>query len=76
MGVMACDRNGCGQPMCTRASHRFGYICNYCFSELLQIRQSISLESIQEFMETPKDEPLLSKETYETLLNDVFPNID
>ena len=52
MGVMACDRAGCSNIMCDRYSHRHGYICNECFSELV----SVDPPSVSEFMDTAKED--------------------
>jgi len=35
MGIMSCDRNGCGAIMCDRYSSTYGYICHTCFRELI-----------------------------------------
>ncbi len=52
MGVMSCDREGCGKVMCDRYSLNFGYICQECFDELVQS----GIETrIAEFMRIPKD---------------------
>lgn len=50
MGVLACDRRGCSNIMCDRLSNTYGYICDFCFDELVdsQTRQ------VAEFMDTPK----------------------
>jgi len=51
MGVLACDRAGCGNIMCDRYSSDFGYICDYCYEELKQSNLPINI-----FMKTPKKE--------------------
>lgn len=48
MGVLACDRRGCNNVMCDRLSHRYGYICNDCFEQLVSLGPSIDIE---EFMD-------------------------
>ncbi len=50
MSVLSCDRKGCRNVMCDRLSHRYGYICNDCFQELVE-----SKKDIEEFMSTEKD---------------------
>jgi len=49
MSVMSCNRKGCENILCDRYSKKYGYICNDCFSELLD---STKLPS--EFMHTDK----------------------
>lgn len=49
MGVLACDRTGCKNIMCTRLSDKFGYICEECFEEL-----KTSGLDIKSFMESDK----------------------
>ena len=34
MGVMECNREGCGKIMCDLYSDNFGYICHECFREM------------------------------------------
>ena len=55
MGVLECDRYGCGSIMCDYYSHNHGYICHECFSEL---KTKVSV-NIAEFMESPKGKPFL-----------------
>jgi len=51
MGVMACDRAGCGNVMCDRISHeRQEYLCWECFDELVCLGPTIDLD---EFMDRP-----------------------
>ena len=50
MSVLACDRNNCDNIMCDRYSNKYGYICNECYSQLLE--SGLSIES---FMESNKD---------------------
>lgn len=49
MSVLSCARYKCPHIMCDRYSHKYGYICDECFDELVQ-----SLTPIEEFMETEK----------------------
>ena len=49
MGVLACDRLGCGNIMCDRRSSRYGYICDECYQQLRDSSLSIAC-----FMETDK----------------------
>ena len=51
MSVLSCDRNGCENIMCNRLSDEYGYICNDCFEELVNMGPDIP---IQLFMRTPK----------------------
>lgn len=46
MGVLACDRNGCGNIMCDRFSYELQmYICNECFEELVETGATTDIES-------------------------------
>jgi len=59
MGVLACDRKGCDNIMCDRLSHRYGYICNDCFEELVnristQENRGLLVTAIEEFMDSDK----------------------
>jgi hypothetical protein len=50
MGVLACNKNGCKNIMCDRCSSTYGYICDECFSELMDW----SGWGVTEFMQTTK----------------------
>lgn len=52
MGVLACDRRGCENIMSDYFSHRYGYLCRECYSELLEECDRIS---IGDFMCQEKD---------------------
>jgi hypothetical protein len=43
MSVLACDRAGCENIMCTRYSHEYGYICDDCFEELKKSKMPVPL---------------------------------
>lgn len=51
MGVLNCSRNGCGNIMCDRHSHEYGYICSECFAELIS---SGPTTDINEFMQSER----------------------
>ena len=53
MGVMACNRNGCGNVMCDYHSSSFGYICIDCRGELVGTRGTMT---IGQFMVSPKQQ--------------------
>lgn len=44
MGVLPCNRNGCGNIMCDYYSHTYGYICHECYNELLGKAGSLSID--------------------------------
>jgi hypothetical protein len=50
MSSMECSRNGCTNVLCDRYSKKFGYICNDCFTELI----NQNLISIEDFMKSIK----------------------
>ena len=68
MGVLTCDRNGCENVMCDRLSHKYGYICNECFEELLQS----DIMDIQEFMDSEKSHSTMPSHIREEWLKGVF----
>ncbi len=45
MSVLACNRTGCPHIMCDRLSHKYGYICEYCFEELCKLPASTDIEA-------------------------------
>jgi hypothetical protein len=49
MSVLSCDRRGCKNIMCDMYSHKYGYLCNECYSQLLESNLSIKC-----FMESNK----------------------
>ena len=55
MSVLRCDRYGCENILCNRLSNQFGYLCNDCFTELVESAQNIEnfMESKKEFDEIP-----------------------
>lgn len=50
MSVLACNRNGCDNIMCDRYSHKYGYICDECYDEMVE-----SGETIEDFMQSEKN---------------------
>jgi len=67
MSVLACNRNSCENVMCDYYSHRFGYLCSYCFEELNQLKPK-SYEEIEAFMDSSE-----RKQTDSSLdLNEIF----
>ena len=61
MSVLACDRNGCENIMCDRYSHRYGYICDDCFKELVRMGPTIEIE---DFMRSYKNNSDTVDEAY------------
>ena len=51
MGVLPCDREGCGNVMCDYCSSTYGYLCEECFEELVRLGVR---ENIYVFMRTAK----------------------
>jgi len=70
MGVMRCDRNGCGIIMCDRYSYEYGYICDRCFEDLLEQLGSGTVEDIKEFMSEPLR--VVSKQSIRSELEKIF----
>lgn len=52
MGVLKCDREGCTNIMCDRYSHKYGYLCDECFEELIALGVRCN---IKDFMNTKKE---------------------
>ena len=69
MGVLACDRNGCRNVMCDRASTVYGRICNECFEEL---KAHGPEQSITEFMEEARKISEADKDSYVKMLEQIF----
>ena len=59
MGVLSCDRLGCQNIMCDRLSFKYGYICNECFDELVELGP---YANITIFMDSRKEEKLRYQE--------------
>ena len=57
MGVLQCDRYGCENIMCDRLSHKYGYICNECFDELVLLGAGANIEK---FMGTEKNNHVIT----------------
>lgn len=78
MGVMRCSREGCKNIMCDRYSQEFGYICNDCFSELVDILISQANSNmnprdvIQKFMDLEKCDTYPIKENLWEYADGVF----
>ena len=58
MNLMECGRKGCANNACGRYSPVYGYICNECFSELVNLGIRADMAA---FMASPKD-PLHKKD--------------
>lgn len=58
MSVLECDRRGCDEIMCEHYSHEYGYLCNRCLIELIEVGPV----DIDIWMNTTKknDDPWLS----------------
>ncbi len=53
MSVFKCGREGCTNIMCDKYSYTYGYICNECFEELVELTPYITISG---FMESKKGE--------------------
>lgn len=58
MGVLECSRSGCPNIMCNHYSHRYGYICDDCFNELVEYckRKGVTHGNVKEFMNSEREE--------------------
>jgi len=52
---MACDRQGCEHVMCDRYSDKYGYICNYCFEDLINLGVGVDITAFMEGRIEPPD---------------------
>lgn len=73
MGVLSCNRRGCSNIMCDRASHTYGYICNECFEELVDSGPNTDIEN---FMSSRKDDSTCNNESSYNKYNEEFPDQD
>lgn len=78
MSVLACNREGCNEIMCDRISHEFGYICNDCFEELVNILLCCKREEdlrcfVKKFMKSDKSERKFPKMDAHTFADELFP---
>lgn len=71
MSVLACDRKGCDNVMCDRLSREYGYICNECFNELVELGPNTD---IAEFMGQTNSKEFNEKESYR-FFNSEFPDV-
>lgn len=70
MGVLSCDRLGCQNIMCNRLSHKYGYICDECFEELIELGPYANIEL---FMDSRREEKDYSDEiSAEALFSEEF----
>lgn len=53
MGFNKCSRYGCKNVMCERRSEKYGYLCNECFDELVNLKLP-EIVSVQCFMDSDK----------------------
>lgn len=56
MGVLHCNRKGCNNILCDRYSHKYGYICDECFEELISLGPKIGVDTFTNFMQSVKQE--------------------
>ena len=56
MSVLQCHRNSCDEIICDRYSEEFGYICNECMNELIELG---SATDVRTFMDSPKGKPVI-----------------
>jgi len=79
MGVMGCFRRGCNNIMCHRYSQEFGYICNDCFGQLVDMLMAHANSNrnprdvIREFMNLEKCDTYPLKENLWEYADGVFP---
>lgn len=71
MGVLACDRTGCGNIMCDRLSHEHGYLCNDCFDELCELGIQTDIHS---FINSEKKER--NRDAERKYFEAIFPRMD
>ena len=67
MGVKKCDRAGCESVMCERYNPEYGYICEYCFEDLVDSKRP---EDVDWFMTGGKTE---YGPNYWSIFDSIFP---
>jgi hypothetical protein len=73
MGVMGCDRNECTNTMCNHLSSDYGYICQECLEELIELGPETDIAN---FMDSDKNRKKYnysreeSKKYFETIFID------
>jgi hypothetical protein len=72
MSVLACDREGCENIMCDYYSHLYGYLCNRCLLQLIELGVDTD---IIEFMDTPPPVTRWAEVDAETYWKSVFREI-
>lgn len=74
MSVLACDRMGCTNIMCDRYSYEYGYLCNECFEELVDI----GITNIEEFLDSEKSKENMDdvRRRSHAYYNDIFRSRD
>jgi len=81
MGVMPCERKGCENILCNRIINvpKQTYICNSCFYELTEVRQTWDpnltlgevIKKVVEFMNTPPGNNVKNTEAnFNKIIND------
>jgi hypothetical protein len=71
MGVLSCSRRNCKNEMCSRYSHRYGYICNDCFEELVEFVNRNGFK-ILPFLRSAKADMLMSVDEIRDRLAEEF----
>lgn len=61
MGTRRCQRHGCENVMCDRYSATYGYICDYCFNELVDCGMQTDID---DFMEVEKPRSCWKQDHY------------
>jgi hypothetical protein len=73
MGMVRCYKKNCQNILCGRFSHKYGYLCNECFDELIKSGPETNLDN---FMGKPFQEEKDRRIAAETRFNTEFPLID
>lgn len=67
MGIMTCSKNGCGAILCTIYSTEYGYLCNSCYSALLDAAPF----DIERWITTQKEDEIL-RNAYQERIKKAF----
>ena len=73
MGVLSCNRVGCESIMCDRYNDRFGYICDSCFSQMVDLRIT-GAQEIADFMASSSVVNPIDESTAREILDELFPD--
>lgn len=78
MGVKQCSRAECGSVMCDRYSEHFGYICQECFQELVELGVAADIKAFMssEKARSRRDDKELAHKRFDRMFPDCTEEAD